>query len=176
MSKFYHCSGHQFQVGDTVVPAKGREVMFMADAPAPHKTIPHAYHWGWYVYEVLPQGQLWYGTDYHELMAASAVVVRCLGKAVDLFPDKELSTVRMSSHPGAIPVTDCNYVRCESPLEFFLHHAFRMYDEGEEKDHIPFLEAAVLLSKGQGDLITGDPKYYLDRFDPLFNPFFGPPT
>ena len=174
MSKYYHCSGHQFNTGDVVTPAKGCGVMFMGDAPAPHKTIPHAYHWGWYVYEVSPIGQLWYGTDYHELMAASAVIVQCLGKAEDLFPDKELSTVRLSAHPGAIPVTDCDYVGCESPLGFFLSHAFSMYEQGED-DYLPFLETAVLLSEGKDELIEGDPKYYLDRFDPLFKPFFGPP-
>lgn len=169
---YYHCSGHQFNTGDVVIPADGLQVMFMSDDPRPHKTIPHAYHWGWYVYEVQPQGQLWFGTDYHELMAASAVIVRCLGKAEELFPGEELSKVRMSSHPGAIPVTDCDYVGCNSPLEFFLHHAFRMYDEGED-GYNSFLDAAITLLEG-GEL-RGDEKYYLDRFDPLFSPFFGPP-
>jgi hypothetical protein len=176
MSNYYHCSPVQFEAGDTVVPGDKSKVMFMSDAPYPHKTIPHAYYWGWYVYQVKPKGQLWYGTDYHELMAEEAVVIQCLGKADNLFPDKKLSTVKLSNHPKAIPVSDCSYVGCESPLAYFLSMAFELYQDVEEGYQYPdYLNTALMLIEGKEDMISGDSKYYLEKFNPFAKPFFGPP-
>lgn len=126
---YYHCSPVALQTGEVVIPRFDCHVMFMSDNPAPHYTIAEfCWEEGWYVYEVHPLGEVLYGTKYKELMAASAVVVQCLGKALDLFPEKNTSKVEAQDHPVLKQVWMGRMAWCENPVDFLVTQAFDLYE------------------------------------------------
>ncbi len=92
MRKYYHASPVKLRPGTVLngvlrhqgpyaaCVREGRHVgVYMTDSSIPHYTISFRAHTeGWYVYEIRPQGRVWYGREYGEWCADAAVVVSCI--------------------------------------------------------------------------------------------------
>lgn len=98
---YYHASPRRFRHGDLLTGghAGGYGVahpcVCMTDSPAPHGTIlSRALGEDWFVYEVLPAAKVHYCESNQEFQAASATVVRMVGRARALAAKRRPGAVR----------------------------------------------------------------------------------
>lgn len=176
---YYHVSPYSIEAGEILVPGIGNRVVFLTDSPRPHYTKHSAYYANWWIYEVQPLGEVWYGQEYYELMAEKAVVLKCLGDTSEVFPgedpnplkDKDkFSKVDPDNHPGIRQVPTCSYFKCEDFLSFLLANGFDCWDtcvltDGEEGYlfHQWFDDALHWLN-GDVHLLSEDAVWYYNKW------------
>lgn len=97
--RYYHASPSRLQVGTVLTPQEGKDNfsmkgslsspmwgVFLTTHPVPHYTILFkALEEGWHVYEVMPKGEMVYGSCWDELICESAVVLKYVGSARGIY-------------------------------------------------------------------------------------------
>lgn len=86
-SKFFHCSPYRLKYGTILLPqykpknfSSSYTGLFLSISPLPHYTLSSILsHESWFIYQVLPLSNLFYGRTWDEIIVDKAIIIKYIG-------------------------------------------------------------------------------------------------